>query len=129
LGRFRAKVPSVDHHEVPWWAIWTDTTINFVLVNAMMQTCRKIIQNYTPITFKNKSPVWKKGPFLWCHHWQPSLLYQFPAPFSPSQVELQQVDKAGYSGPYTLPKTNIAPENGWLEYYLPFGMAYFQVLC
>ena len=29
----------------------------------------------------------------------------------------------------TLPKTNIAPENGWLEDELPFGMAYFQVLC
>ncbi len=29
----------------------------------------------------------------------------------------------------TLPKTNIAPENGWLEYYFPFGMAYFQGLC
>ena len=29
----------------------------------------------------------------------------------------------------TLPETNIAPENGWLEYYFPFGMAYFQVLC
>ncbi len=35
---------------------------------------------------------------------------------------------------FTLPETNIAPENGWLEYYLlyyfPFGMsgmAYFQV--
>ena len=27
----------------------------------------------------------------------------------------------------TLPETNIAPENGWLEYYFPFGMAYFQV--
>ena len=26
----------------------------------------------------------------------------------------------------TLPKTNIAPENGWLEYYFPLGMAYFQ---
>ena len=23
----------------------------------------------------------------------------------------------------TLPKTNIAPENGWLEYNFPFGMA------
>ena len=29
----------------------------------------------------------------------------------------------------TLPETNIAPENGWLEYDLHFGMAYFQVLC
>ncbi len=26
-------------------------------------------------------------------------------------------------------KFNIAPENGWLEYYFPIGMAYFQVLC
>ena len=26
----------------------------------------------------------------------------------------------------TLPETNIAPENGWLEYYFPFGMGYFQ---
>ncbi len=29
----------------------------------------------------------------------------------------------------TLPKFNIAPENGWLEYYFPIGKAYFQVLC
>ena len=29
----------------------------------------------------------------------------------------------------TLPETNIAPENGWLEYYIIFGIAYFQVLC
>ena len=30
-----------------------------------------------------------------------------------------------------LPETNskFAPENGWLEAYLPFGMAYFQGLC
>ena len=30
---------------------------------------------------------------------------------------------------FTLPKTNIAPENGWLEDYFPFGKANFQVLC
>ena len=30
---------------------------------------------------------------------------------------------------YTLPETNIAPENGWLDNYFPIGMAYFQVLC
>ena len=29
----------------------------------------------------------------------------------------------------TLPETNIAPENGWLEDEFPFGMAYFQMLC
>ncbi len=28
----------------------------------------------------------------------------------------------------TLPKTNIAPTNGWLEYYFPIGEAYFQWL-
>ena len=28
---------------------------------------------------------------------------------------------------YTHPETNIAPENGWLEDYFPFGKAYFQV--
>ena len=26
----------------------------------------------------------------------------------------------------TLPQTNIAPENGWLEYYFPIGEAYFH---
>ena len=29
----------------------------------------------------------------------------------------------------TLPKTNIAPENGLLEYQFPFGKAHFQVPC
>ena len=29
---------------------------------------------------------------------------------------------------HTLPETNIAPENGWLEYYFPIGEAYFQGL-
>ena len=28
----------------------------------------------------------------------------------------------------TLFETNIAPENGWLEYYVPIGEAYFQGL-
>ena len=27
---------------------------------------------------------------------------------------------------YTLPKTNIAPENGWLEYKFPLWMAHFS---
>ena len=29
----------------------------------------------------------------------------------------------------TLNETNIAPKNGWLEYYFPIGEAYFQGLC
>ena len=28
----------------------------------------------------------------------------------------------------TLPETNIAPKNGWLEYYFPIGEAYFHGL-
>ena len=27
------------------------------------------------------------------------------------------------------PKTNITPENGWLEAYFPFGKAYFHRIC
>jgi len=34
-----------------------------------------------------------------------------------------------YRQEFTLPETNIAPENGWLENYFPLGKAYFQVLC
>ena len=30
---------------------------------------------------------------------------------------------------YTLPETNITPENAWLEDYFPIGEAYFQGLC
>ena len=30
---------------------------------------------------------------------------------------------------YTLPETNIAPENWWLEDEFPFRMSYFEVLC
>jgi len=30
------------------------------------------------------------------------------------------------AGLITPPKFNIAPENGWLEYYFPFGMVTFQ---
>ena len=29
----------------------------------------------------------------------------------------------------TLPETNIAPKNWWLEYYFPIGEAYFQGPC
>ena len=36
--------------------------------------------------------------------------------------------EVGHKISETLPETNIAPENGWLEYSFPFGMAHFQVL-
>ena len=32
----------------------------------------------------------------------------------------------GFPTTFTLPIANIAPENGWLKCYFPFGMAYFQ---
>ena len=35
---------------------------------------------------------------------------------------------ANYTLKITLPETNIAPKNGWLEYYFPIGKAYFQGL-
>ena len=40
-----------------------------------------------------------------------------------------RTQRRGASPGHTLPKTNIAPENGWLEYYFPIAEAYFQVLC
>ena len=38
-------------------------------------------------------------------------------------------DPAGKNIFGTLPETNIASENGWLEYYFPIGEAYFQGIC
>ena len=35
----------------------------------------------------------------------------------------------GVLGRSTLPETNIAPENQWLEDECPLGMAYFQGIC
>ena len=37
--------------------------------------------------------------------------------------------KGFYRYPNTLPETNMAPENQWLEDECPFGMAHLQVLC
>ena len=42
---------------------------------------------------------------------------------SPRKLDLQIVILT------TLPDTNIAPENRWLEYYFPFGKVYFQGIC
>ena len=39
---------------------------------------------------------------------------------------LCQGEKIGKKKRFTLPETNIPPENGWLEYYFPIGMAYFR---
>ena len=72
---------------------------------------------YTPITLENTIPVWKKDLFFMVSSLAAFIVYQFPASVSPiknpmclwtiavfkmCQVELQSVDKAGYSGPYKL---------------------------
>ena len=51
----------------------------------------------------------------------------FPCDFAGFDLDLRNRNVLDFD--CTLPETNMAPENGWLEYYLPFGMAYFQVLC
>ena len=46
----------------------------------------------------------------------------------PQQV-LPRIKKKAANDLYTLPETNIAPENGWLEDVFPIGKAYFHGLC
>ena len=43
--------------------------------------------------------------------------------FQPFNLQSQYIEQH-----VTLPETNVAPENGWLEYYFPIGEAYFQGL-
>ena len=47
----------------------------------------------------------------------PSIIFQGLRDFGNFEASKRQ---------YTLPETNIAPENWWLEDYFPFGMAYFR---
>ena len=44
-------------------------------------------------------------------------------------VQLRLIENFNFISDYTLPKTNIAPENCWLEDEFPFEKASFQVLC
>ena len=50
---------------------------------------------------------------------------------SPQKWRSEPGSKRGHDlknlvGDITLPETNIAPKNGWLEYYFPIGKAHFQ---
>ena len=69
--------------------------------------------------------VWPRGPFK---RDAPSKAKQFPLW---QQHESHPTQGHNWQGMnlYTLPETNIAPENGWLEDEFPFGMAQFQGLC
>ncbi len=49
--------------------------------------------------------------------------------FSSTEKEQVKIKHETTSYRLTLPETNIAPENGWLEDDFPFGKPYFQVLC
>ncbi len=56
--------------------------------------------------------------FTWDHvGWLPSVFLFVPDLFYALRIYI------------TIPETNIAPKNGWLEYYFPIGKAYFQGLC
>ena len=50
-------------------------------------------------------------------------------PKNPPKDQPQILWSTGLPGFSTLPETNIAPTNGWLEYNSPVGEAYFQGLC
>ena len=52
----------------------------------------------------------------------PPLLGAWPRFFFRKKSDHQVIEN-------TLPGTNIAPKNGWLEYYFPIGEAYSQGLC
>ena len=47
-------------------------------------------------------------------------------PHSHSGVAVFHFQKVKVWYGFTLPETTIAPENGWLEYYLPLGMPIFR---
>ncbi len=48
--------------------------------------------------------------------------------FAKQEQEKQVPGKSTQDVRGTLPETNIAPENEWLEFYFPIGEAYFQGL-
>ena len=78
--------------------------------------------------------TWMLGPIgimtlLDCHA---QLLWSFKIRLKsrPKLLLYTSKDIAKHDGfMYTIPETNIAPENGTLEDYFPFGMASWQVLC
>ena len=56
---------------------------------------------------------------------RPSLAYVGTTPAATYRQTLGKTNRGGHKA-IILPETNMAPENGWLEYLSPFGMAYFQ---
>ena len=82
-------------------------------------------------------PFWPlKGGCCWCHRWCGIGIDAFfrsrvangSAAWLSGRLTKNRIRRiwCWKATTFTLPKTNIAPENGWLKYYFPFGMAYFQ---
>ncbi len=62
------------------------------------------------------------------HHWQVLCTH---VPLNPFNLKKRPKERRNRSDKLenTLPETNIAPENGWLEDYFPIGEAHLQGLC
>ena len=63
------------------------------------------------------------------HALEPKRALRFEKHLRGTQITDPDMTKTPRNEVYTLPETNIAPENGWLEYWFPFWMAYFQGPC
>ena len=60
-----------------------------------------------------------QGLFVQCSNW--SLLHwRVDQPVSSHEKLKMKINNGNNLSMGTLPETNIAPENGWLEYYFPF---------
>ena len=79
-------------------------------------------------------PTFFRGPWWWSarEFWDATKRWPFLSKHS-QRIEGSRVLNpkcqclgAAKNSLNTLPETNIAPKNGWLEYYFPIGKAYFQ---
>ena len=112
------------------WGLMVFTYIHIYIYISPYKTNKKTMASYQrllPWTFQNTIPD-ATG-----HCAMPCDFHRTPTARVPRGCVVYKVMIA-IPGPswewwHTLPETNIAPENGWLEYYFPFGMAYFQVPC
>ena len=110
------------------------------LFNILGWTCWKILGRSQPKEFcqfpelmfqmgdsQSRLESWHILPGMPFDQWPIS--GEHPCKSGFSWKESHETEKMDTWSATTLPETNIAPENGWLEDYFPFGEAYFQVLC
>ena len=71
--------------------------------------------------------LWMSCGILKTLTWQAVTFHRVPNRISMNQLfSRRSTEKNRVYPPW---ETNIAPKNGWLEYYFPIGEAYFQRLC